>query len=325
MKKMNNKQSGFTLLELLVVVGIMAILGGAMISSFGGQEQTAARGAATQTIAGVENALRIHQATEDVLPTDMESMACLPQGLDAAGLGTLVVNSTPSTSTIPIAVGEAYKFGGETNASGFGGGLGKKLADKFTLTKLTTTAVTALRDVGIVSIRFADTVACDNTDVSGEAATNATQGTNIVVGDLVDITIPAHAFEDFREGDASEERNRGRGFSQNVEVNVPVMIWNAGQDGYENTKLGAGAADQLVGLGIGQASSLVGLQGSPFAKAPFYGDVGKDKYNHYIALVNIGPIGAELAEGGVFVQAVVDPRGDFLDEEMAEFTGQKTE
>ena len=318
MKKMNNKQSGFTLLELLVVVGIMAILGGAMISSFGGQEQKAARGAATQTIAGIEDALRIYQATEQVLPTDMESMACLPQGV--ADFAALAVNSTPSTATVPIAVGEAYIFGGETNASGFGGGLGKKLADKFTLTKLTADNATALRDAGIVSIRFADTVACDNTDVSGEAATDAIQGANTLVGDLVDITIPAHAFEDFRQGTG---RNRGRGFSQNVEENVPVMIWNAGTDGYNNTKLGAGATDTLVGLGIGQASSLVGLKGSPFAKAPFYGDVGKDKYNHYIALVNINDGTNALTEGGAFVQAVVDPRGDFLDEEMAEFTGQK--
>ncbi|MEY8247812.1 MAG: type II secretion system protein [Bermanella sp.] len=320
MKKMNNKQSGFTLLELLVVVGIMAILGGAMISSFGGQEKTAARGAATQTIAGVENALRVFQVTQDVLPTDMESMACMPSGLDTAGLGTLTINSTPSTATTPIVVTEAYKFGGETNASGFGGGLGKKLADKFDLTALSAGAATALQDVGILSIRFADTAACDNTDVSGETATDATQGANTVTGDLVDITIPAHAFEDFREGAG---RNRGRGFSQNVEANLPVMIWDAGTDGYDNTKVGAGADDVLIGLGIGQASSLVGLSTSPFAKAPFYGDVGKDKYNHYIALVNVGTAAAPLLEGAAFVQAVVDPRGDFLDEEMAEFTGQK--
>ncbi len=60
MKISNKKQSGFTLLELLVVVGIIAIIGGAMIASFGSQEDTAAKGVATQTIAGVEGTYKFY-------------------------------------------------------------------------------------------------------------------------------------------------------------------------------------------------------------------------------------------------------------------------
>jgi prepilin-type N-terminal cleavage/methylation domain-containing protein len=336
MQNMNKKQGGFTLLELLVVVGIMAVLGGAMISSFGGQEQKAARGAATQTIAGVEDALRIYKAVNDVLPADLESLACLPQtGVD---FSTLAVNNGPSTGLgADIELNQAYKFGGQTNAAGFGGGLGKKVADKFDLISLTTEASQALTDAGITTLRYADTAACDNPDAESNTATEATQGSNTAAGDLVDMDIPAHAFENFRAG---TDKNRGRGFSQPLVAGAPVMVWKAGPDGYNNTKLGAGATDVLVGLGIGQASDLVGGPDSPFAKAPFYGQVGKDKYNHFIALVNIGTTADDaagnvldmddatngvtaLTEGAAYVQAVVDPRGDFLDEEMAEFTGQK--
>lgn len=339
-QSISKKQGGFTLLELLVVVGIMAVLGGAMISSFGGQEEKAARGAATQTIAGIEDALRIYKSVNDVLPADMESLACLPQGLDTAALAALTANNTASTDgSTAIDITQSYKFGGQTNASGFGGGLGKKVADKFDLLKLTSETATALQDAGIVSARYAETAACDNPVADGNTATDATQGGNTVTGDLVGISIPTHAFEDFREGTG---RNRGRGFSQSIATDVPVMVWKAGNDGYNNTKLGAGATDVLIGLGIGQASDLVGGINSPFAKAPFYGQVGKDKYSHYIALVNIGstePTAATsvldmidesdsnansaLIEGAAFVQAVIDPRGDFLDEEVAEFSGQK--
>lgn len=337
MKNMKKNQGGFTLLELLVVVGIMAIIGGAMLSSFGGQEDKAARGAATQTIAGVESAFRIYKATTNNLPNELESLACLPL-VNAADPGavTTVVNDVPAS---PADATSAYKFGGVSNASGIGGGLGKKVADKFSLVQIPAGGITALADVGITSLRYAATAACDN-EAPGFGTTTVTFAGGEVIGvdaALQDMDIPAHAFEDPRPG---SNRNRGRGFSGTLTADSPMMLWNNG-GGYNNTKVGGQAGSVLVGMGLGQASDLVGSGvDAAFAKAPFYGQLGKDKYSHYIALVEVGidsdvdgdsnpatPAGFTqvnwLDDGGVSVVAVVDARGDFLDEEMAEFTGQK--
>ncbi len=338
MQKMNKKQGGFTLLELLVVVGIMAIIGGAMISSFGGQEQKAARGAATATIAGVEDAFRIYQSTTSNLPNNLEALACLPIANAADPSAATIVNGPPATPAIAT---EAYKFGGISNASGIGGGMVKNLADKFDLVAIPAAGIQAMADMGLVNVRYAATLGCDN-DVDVATGTTATDadGNTIDAGrGLVDISIPNHAFEDFRPG---LERNRGRGFSATLTANSPLMLWGEG-DQYNNKKVGGQAGSVLIGLGLGQSSSIIGTGGdAAFAKAPFYGQVGKDKYAHYVALIEIGVDGdadndqdifttggvADLTMGGVAfgnvnVIAVVDARGDFLDEEMAEFTGQK--
>jgi hypothetical protein len=121
-------------------------------------------------------------------------------------------------------------------------------------------------------------------------------------------------------------------------VGAPIMVWKRGTDSYNNVKVGGAASDILVGFGVGSASDLVGNGArSPFAKAPFYGQIGKDKYAHYIALVAI-PTNSQVetaggitidgttveSDGAAYLAAVVDARGDFLDEEVAEFTGQKS-
>ena len=333
--RLHRKQDGFTLLELLVVVGILAIIGGALISSFGGQETKAAQGTAANAIAGIEGALRTYETVNGRLPDQLESLACRTA---AAGLGTINNAAAPDTGITPA---DAYKFGGLSNVSGVGGGMSTKLADKFILRAVTAEETTALTDAGILNLRYAVTAACDN-----DAATTETVGalggitvTSGIIGQgsLVEMDIPNHAFEDPRpDSGGADWENRGRGFPVALAAGEPIMVWDGSATGYNNKKLGADANDVLIGVGIGQASEFIGGPDSPFAKAPFYGQVGKDKYAHYIALINIGRDSngdgdleaadgdTILDEGDAFVQAVIDARGDFLDEEIAEFSGQKS-
>ena len=130
------RQQGFTLLELLVVVALLAIIGGATLASLDGFEQKASQGTATHTIAAVEEGLRVYEVSEQRLPSDLESLACAP--VTTAGVAgfaglTSVNNAASSDGILPATVTEAYKYGGESNVPGVGGGLGKKVADKFVL------------------------------------------------------------------------------------------------------------------------------------------------------------------------------------------------
>ena len=358
MQKINKKQGGFTLLELLVVVGIIAIIGGAMISSFAGNEDKAARGVATQSLAGVENSIRIFVNTNDTLPNNLESLVCAPYSATSvvttavwapAAVTTndsadALLTTTADTATSVAAVATtAYKFGGISNVSGIGGGMSKKLAEKFVGTNLTAQEVTEFTDRGLLNLRYAIAEACDDDNTTTATLTNV-NGTTGPFGDttttLADIDIPNQAFSDPRPDDATSFKFRGVGFEGDVALAAPVLMWYKGSDvtdaagavtasGYNNVKIGAGAHDRILAFGIGGDSDLVGPD-SAFGKAPFYGQVGKDKFAHYIGLFNTGTYThngtAWVIPGSssVNIQAVVDARGDFLDEEFAEFAGQKT-
>jgi len=358
MQKINKKQGGFTLLELLVVVGIIAIIGGAMISSFAGNEEKAARGVATQSIAGIENSIRIFVNTTDRLPSNLESLVCAPY--DAAGdvttaawaataeedpkdAAALLATSVEAAVGASAAATTAYKFGGTSNVSGIGGGMSKKLAEKFVGTALTAAEETEFTDRGMLTLRYAIAEACDDDDTTTAALADV-NGTTGPFGDttntLADIDIPNQAFADPRPNDATTFKFRGVGFEGNVAEDAPVLMWYKGSDvtdaagavtanGYNNVKIGAGAHDRILAFGIGGDSDLVGPN-AVFGKAPFYGQVGKDKYAHYIGLFNTGTYThngtawVAPTSSSVNIQAVIDARGDFLDEEIAEFSGQKT-
>lgn len=323
-------QDGFTLLELLVVVAILATIGGAVIGTFGNQEENAAQGTATNSIAALENSLRVYEATQGQLPNELESLVCRPYDTGTGtSAGVAIISTDNDGQSLALNLGtDTYKIGGSSNLNGIGGGLGFKLGDKFDLLAVN---VDGLMASGISSVRYAATLACDATVddpalemgvASGVAANEATIG-----GTLADISIPNHMFEAPRTG---TNRNRGRGFSHAlVDGQVePLMVWKRGTGGYNNVKIGAGADDVLVGLGIGQASTLVGTNSEAMlAKAPFYGQIARDKYAHYIALVKIGTaddnILTNFDDSTAQVVALIDARGDFLDEEIAEFTDQK--
>ncbi|MCP3695967.1 MAG: prepilin-type N-terminal cleavage/methylation domain-containing protein [Planctomycetaceae bacterium] len=289
----NRKVSGFTLLEVLMVVAMLAIVGGAIITSYGGLEDKAAKGSATHTIAAVEEAFRVFAATEGGLPNNLESLLA----------------ATPTTPAYVIA--EADNGAADASATGaaFAGLLGAKIAGKFTIVDTDPAPLVA---AGITKIRYLDLKGngtggtLDIKDASGAATT---------VGDIGAISIPQHAFEAPRP----TNKNRGRGYYVNAVggTSIPLAVWNAGDGGYNNVKVGGNPTSVLVGLGLGNASSLIG-EGvfTNLAHAPYYGNVAKNQYNHYVALVDVSVSPAKLV-------AIVDSRGDFLDEEFAEATGQK--
>jgi hypothetical protein len=98
--------------------------------------------------------------------------------------------------------------------------------------------------------------------------------------------------------------------------NIPMAVWNAGDNGYNNLLVGGTKTSVLVALGIGDASSLVG--GGTFTNlgdAPFHGGVAKNQYNHYVALIDVS------VEPARFV-GVVCPNGHMIDSEFAESRGQ---
>jgi prepilin-type N-terminal cleavage/methylation domain-containing protein len=288
----NRRISGFTLLEVLMVVAMLAIVGGAIITSYGGLEDKAAKGSATHTIAAVEEAFRVFAATEGGLPDNLESL----------------IAATPTTPVYVAA--EADNSASDATGGAFAGLLGAKIAGKFTIVE---TDPEPLLDAGITRIRYLDLkgngaggVSLDIKDAGGSATT---------VGNIAEITIPQHAFEAPRP----TNKNRGRGYYVNLVAGttVPLAVWTPGAAGYNNVKVGGNPTSVLVGLGLGNASTLIG-DGvfTNLAHAPYYGNVAKNEYNHYVALIDISVEPAKLV-------AILDSRGDFLDEEFAEATGQK--
>ena len=117
------------------------------------------------------------------------------------------------------------------------------------------------------------------------------------------------------------------------------MFWKPGDGGSNLTKVGAAALgtenggtspqrdDVLVGLGLGNNSSIVSADAPStvgqvgLANAPYYTDVGPSEYSRYMLLYNVGS--KQNPRGKAKLQAVIDARGDFLDEEFSEYTGQK--
>lgn len=77
--KMNHKsrRSGFTLLELLIVVGILVMLAAFALPSFMGTQKQAQTDTATAQLATFEDALRIYQSQNGTYPTTEQGLQAL--------------------------------------------------------------------------------------------------------------------------------------------------------------------------------------------------------------------------------------------------------
>jgi prepilin-type N-terminal cleavage/methylation domain-containing protein len=309
--------SGFTLLELLVVVAILAIVGGGLLVAYDGLEAKAAKGQATFNIAAVDKGIRQFKVISGAYPTELDAM--LTDGLSAVtcAAGTSCT-ATAATAAGPGTAGSGFYVGMHNNLQGADGNV-LTADNKLGLYTLTAADVAALANAGVTTVRYIE----DTTNAVG--------------------TIPNRDFDD---------APRGKGLLTTLTAGSVVAV-------VESEGLGAAAActapftsacnrlNDITGLnpalghvvvafGVGNNASIVsdatGGNSAQFAEAPFYTDVAKDEYGRFVALFHVA---TDTNDDGDFDDAgerltnarfvgIIDSKGDWLDEEYAEFTGQKT-
>ena len=290
MKYSHKKQFGFTLLEVLMVVSMLAIVGGAIITNYGGLTNKAAMGTSVHTMQAVKNAFNVFASTEGALPSNLDSL----------------IAATPTSPTAEAPDNHATNVSGEVFCDIISSSLTSKL-------EIVDVDPEVLVEAGIAEIRYVDLKGNAEDDGPHTLDIFGPDGTtNAQVGSIDEIEIPGDAFE-MPEADG----NNGRGYHVTLAAGtaVPMARWIAGLNGVNNIAVGGEATSQLIAFGLGDLSTLVG-DGTftNLADAPFHGAAGKGRYNRYIVLIDVA------ADPARFV-SVVCPKGDETDAEFSGFQG----
>jgi prepilin-type N-terminal cleavage/methylation domain-containing protein len=326
-QKMQNKQGGFTLLELLVVVAILAIIAGAVISSLDGQEELAAQKTTVHTMAALEEGFAIYNATSKrVLPGNLDSLLC-NSTVDASAATAALGTVTAATST---------KLGGLSNVARVGGGMTADLAGGLELVDAPQGAVNTLADAGLTSLRYVEGTACDTQTASILPTTGINE-------ELVEVTKPNLIFRaPLIEGGDWE-------FGAGVPLDLSTYVADTSTDAVpmlfleEPAEITNNESDVVAVFGIGPDSDIIG---EIVKRAPSDGNGGPDKYSNFSVAVKIaqctdGSGNLTEAEDGFDsgdgcdsanweyvspeVVAVLDAGGDAYDDEVAEARGNEEE
>ncbi len=297
---------GFTLLELLVVVAILAIIAGGLIGAYDGLETKSSQGVAAYTIGALNSAVRNFHATNNSrYPTDFDSLlfSSTGDGTDAVGLNILPTD----------------------------------LKGKLGLHTLTSAGVTSLASVGIDSLHYVSS-----------ATTPATNYNNALVSaGGTQSEIPSRVFDLPRTTSGSL---RGSGVHVSLAAGTVVAAVEGlgmpdmnGSTPADSTRLrdicglDQSLAHLVVAFGIGNnctmvkphdTSELTDTRAARLAEAPYYKNVLQGEYNRYVALFHLGTSTDSSIANVVYLSkarliGVLDTKGDWYEEELAEHLGVK--
>jgi prepilin-type N-terminal cleavage/methylation domain-containing protein len=326
-EKLQGKQGGFTLLELLVVVAILAIIAGAVISSLDGQEELAAQKTTVHTMAALEEGFQVYRVSESRrLPGEMDSLICT----DAvqADYTMTPAQLTGATNNRLLSANDS-----NSNVARVNGGLTGDLADKLLLVDVTSGALSAMEDEGLTSLRYVNDTICNGT--SGENLFTIAGGfdADIVEPDLVEVTKPSLIFRSPVTEDDEWEFGAGASVDLTARADTdtaPIAFYS------EPAELGLDEEAIVAVFGIGPDSDIVG---EIVARAPQDGNAGPDKYSNFSVAVKVAdcPTGLEIDDAGcaianwenvgddMKVVAILDAGGDAYDDEIAEAQGNEEE
>jgi prepilin-type N-terminal cleavage/methylation domain-containing protein len=338
-QKLQAKQGGFTLLELLVVVAILAIIAGAVISSLDGQEELAAQKTTVHTMAALEEGFSVYKATSKrTLPAAMDSLICsdaIDATVNVANLETVPFPGLREHGAVDILAGASNAIlGGTSNVARVGGGLTLDLGSSLVVVDVPASAAAPLTEAGLTSLRYAEAAVCNQVEDDSSFSDDSA---------LVDVTKPNLIFSDLLLDDGEWEFGAGEEISfanyaadfeaGNNPSAIPLAILEEPGEITGNILNN----EVIAVFGVGPNSDIVG---DIVARAPSDGNGGPDKYSNFSVAVHIAncPAGeeAEDFEPGscdpatwedvdIRVVGILDAGGDGYNDEVAEARGNEEE
>lgn len=245
-EKIRNKQGGFTLLELLVVVAILAAIAGTATIMLQDTDRKASAAA--------------HVAMMDELSKGIQTFRVLNNGQFPNNWESLQVEAAPLTGAAANRLAII-----NTDLAGF---LDAAPA-------LTAADVKVLNNNGITALRTLNPAAR-----TGACANTTAALTTLIANKALDVT-NSNVFQDPPVAGADQGKG-GCGAQHTIAANDVMLRWVAN----ENYRVGAAAGDTLYAVGIGQNMNLFtpGQPGA-MSTVPLYRHVSATEYNHFIALL----------------------------------------
>ena len=297
-QKIRNKQGGFTLLELLVVVAILAAIAGTATIMLQDTDRKASAGAHVAMMDELSKGIQTFRTMNNAFPDRWDSLL---QSAD----GTL-------TGATPLQILSEDLTGSITQAA----------------TALSAAELSALGEAGIENVRVVNTtaehggVACGATRVAQQAMIN--NKANAVTAQNIYRPIAANGCGG--EADAPLWTVANDVYTAGA---ANPMVWSAAANKRVNAHVSGetynGAAltadDKLVAFGVGPDTTLFDpARNGALSNVPIYRHVEPDEYNRFIVLFKVS--GTGVSDKAVF-QAIVDGAGDTKDEELGELDGTR--
>ena len=302
-RSLKAKQGGFTLLELLVVVAILAAIAGTAAIAL---QDTDARASAAA-----------HVAMMDELNKGVRTFRVLNKNTLPNNYDSLLVAATSDTAGVTAATASSV--------------LAIEDIDTIALTAdivgiLDAGGVTQLQylgeDQGDDAVHGFVTASGDGCTDANMQATIASRSNHVVAGNI------------FLTPDGN-----GCGFARTLAAGDQAAFWTGGEERllgqpvaagiveYDGTNLATATSKAFLAVGLGPASNLFNANDlGGMTSVPVYRHVSETEYNRFVALFNVGDFdGAGSINAGdqVVLSAIVDGAGDTKEEELGEWDGTR--
>jgi prepilin-type N-terminal cleavage/methylation domain-containing protein len=294
-KKLRSKQSGFTLLELLVVVAILAAIAGTATIALQDTDARASAAAHVAMMDELNKGIRTFRVlNKNQLPDNFDSLlasATTPVAGTALG-GTTIITTAAITDIAQVAI--------------------------------TTDIQTILANGGITSLQYIDQTQDDGLtttpDCSNLAGIVASRENAYVAGNIF-MTPNGNGCGVARVLEAGDQVAFWTGGQERITGQPSGLV------DFDGTNIATATGKAYMAVGLGPSSTLFNANDlGGMTSVPVYRHVTETEYNRFIALFDVGNFdgaGSIDANAQVVLAAIIDGAGDTKEEELGEWDGTR--